>query len=60
MIKLAKSHKEQFIVTIILLPNFTIAQNKPTPPKPEPKVKPIVGLNAKFIVALISDGEGGT
>ncbi|MDR2642402.1 MAG: hypothetical protein LBC74_06370 [Planctomycetaceae bacterium] len=39
--------------------NIVIAQNKPVPPKLEPKVQPIAGLNAKFIVALISDGEGG-
>ncbi|MDR2643656.1 MAG: hypothetical protein LBC74_12775 [Planctomycetaceae bacterium] len=46
-------------MAIIFLSNIAIAQNKPTPPKLEPKVKPIAGLNAKFILALISDGEGG-
>jgi hypothetical protein len=59
-----KNSKKCFIVTIIIVAivlfcNFTIAQNKPESPKPEPKVQRIAGLNAKFIVALISDGGYG-
>jgi frataxin-like iron-binding protein CyaY len=59
-----KNTKKCFIVTIILFAivqfcNFAIAQNKPEPPKPEPKVQRIAGLNTKFIFALISDGGNG-
>ncbi|MDR0703744.1 MAG: hypothetical protein LBF88_02030 [Planctomycetaceae bacterium] len=44
------------IFAIAILSNLAIAQNNPAPPKPEPHIKRIAGLNAKFIVALISDG----
>jgi ligand-binding sensor domain-containing protein len=47
------------IFGLVIFSNFTIAQNKPEPPKPEPQVKRINGLKARFIVALISDGNGG-
>ncbi|MDR2641249.1 MAG: hypothetical protein LBC74_00480 [Planctomycetaceae bacterium] len=51
--------KNYFFVTIIIFAivsfsNHSIAQNKT-----EPLVKQIAGLNAKFIFALISDGNGG-
>ncbi|MDR1478276.1 MAG: hypothetical protein LBJ00_04975, partial [Planctomycetaceae bacterium] len=54
----------QIFLSILILSNFAIAQNnseplKTEPSKPEPIVQRIVGLNAKFIVALIDDGEGG-
>jgi hypothetical protein len=54
----------QIFLTIVILSNSAVAQNnssppKPEPPKLEPKVQQIAGLNSKFIVALISDGEGG-
>ncbi|MDR2643026.1 MAG: hypothetical protein LBC74_09550, partial [Planctomycetaceae bacterium] len=42
------------ILTIVILSNHSIAQNKT-----EPLVKQIAGLNAKFVFALISDGNGG-
>ncbi|MDR1485472.1 MAG: hypothetical protein LBT09_11695 [Planctomycetaceae bacterium] len=58
--------KNSFFVTIIIFAivifsDFSIAQNNPTQPqpKPEPKIQQIAGLNAKFIFALIDDGEGG-
>ncbi|MDR1479075.1 MAG: hypothetical protein LBJ00_09045 [Planctomycetaceae bacterium] len=44
---------------IVILPNFSIAQDKTEAKKPEPTIQKIAGLNAKFIVALIDDGEGG-
>ncbi|MDR2440051.1 MAG: hypothetical protein LBE12_11885 [Planctomycetaceae bacterium] len=52
------------VCAIIALPNFAAAQknsesSKLESQKLEPKVRRIVGINAKFIVALISDGEGG-
>ncbi|MDR2641425.1 MAG: hypothetical protein LBC74_01385 [Planctomycetaceae bacterium] len=42
------------ILTIVILSDLSIAQNKT-----EQLVKQIAGLNAKFIFALISDGNGG-
>jgi ligand-binding sensor domain-containing protein len=50
------------IFAIVIFSNFTIAQNNPVQPqpKPEPRIQRIAGLNARFIVALISDGEGGS
>ncbi|MDR1054226.1 MAG: hypothetical protein LBL39_08620 [Planctomycetaceae bacterium] len=47
------------LFAIALFCNFAIAQNKLDSPKTDPKVQQIAGLNAKFIVALISDGGNG-
>ncbi|MDR2643019.1 MAG: hypothetical protein LBC74_09515 [Planctomycetaceae bacterium] len=55
MILLKKSFFVTIIIlTIMILSNHSIAQNKT-----EPRVKQIAGLNAKFVFALISDGNGG-
>ncbi|MDR2344510.1 MAG: hypothetical protein LBE18_00435, partial [Planctomycetaceae bacterium] len=40
--------------------NIAICQDKAVVVKPEAYVQRIAGLNARFIVALISDGVGGT
>ncbi|MDR1290331.1 MAG: hypothetical protein LBK06_03930, partial [Planctomycetaceae bacterium] len=47
------------VFAIVSFCNFAIAQDKPEPPKPDPRVQRIAGINAKFIVALISDGGNG-
>ncbi|MDR1479077.1 MAG: hypothetical protein LBJ00_09055 [Planctomycetaceae bacterium] len=49
----------QIFLSILILSNFSIAQDKTEAQKTEPAVQQITGLNAKFIVALIDDGEGG-
>ncbi|MDR1477674.1 MAG: hypothetical protein LBJ00_01900, partial [Planctomycetaceae bacterium] len=49
----------QIFLSILILSNFSIAQDKTEAKKIEPTVQRIAGLNAKFIVALIDDGEGG-
>ncbi|MDR1478889.1 MAG: hypothetical protein LBJ00_08100, partial [Planctomycetaceae bacterium] len=54
----------QIFLSILILSNFAIAQNDSEPPqtapsKPEPTVQRIADLIAKFVVALIDDGEGG-
>jgi ligand-binding sensor domain-containing protein len=41
------------------LSNLALAQNKPAVSKPELRLQHINNLKAKFIGALISDGEGG-
>ncbi|MDR2642733.1 MAG: hypothetical protein LBC74_08055, partial [Planctomycetaceae bacterium] len=57
--------KKYFFVTLIIFwnlifSNFSIAQDKSVVvPKPELQVQRVAGLNVPFIVALISDGEGG-
>jgi frataxin-like iron-binding protein CyaY len=59
-------NKNYFLVIVFLFlfgntifQNFAIAQDNTDQSKPAPRVQQIPGLNAKFIVALISDGEGG-
>ncbi|MDR0391873.1 MAG: hypothetical protein LBH59_08200 [Planctomycetaceae bacterium] len=47
------------ILVTIILSNLSFSQDNKTPPKPEPRVQKVAGLNARFIVALIDDGEGG-
>ncbi|MDR1478939.1 MAG: hypothetical protein LBJ00_08350, partial [Planctomycetaceae bacterium] len=49
----------QIFLSILILSNFSVAQDKTEAKKIEPTVQKITGLNAKFIVALIDDGEGG-
>ncbi|MDR0391336.1 MAG: hypothetical protein LBH59_05485, partial [Planctomycetaceae bacterium] len=58
--------KKCFFVTIILfviviLSDFSFAQDDPeiSTSIPIPKLQRVAGINARFIVALISDGEGG-
>jgi hypothetical protein len=56
--------KKYFFVTIIIfllliVSQFVLAQSNPASPQPVAQVQRIAGLNARFIVALISDGEGG-
>jgi ligand-binding sensor domain-containing protein len=56
--------KDQFFVTIIIFAvlifsNIAIAQDESVAVKPESGVQHIAGLDAKFIVALISDDNGG-
>jgi ligand-binding sensor domain-containing protein len=47
-------------ITLSIFSQVAFAQSEPVaPPKPEPKVEKISGLNARFIVALISDGNDG-
>jgi streptogramin lyase len=48
-----------FIFAIAIFSDLATGQDKPVTPKPEPQVQRITGLNAKFIVALISDGNNG-
>ncbi|MDR1484382.1 MAG: hypothetical protein LBT09_06125 [Planctomycetaceae bacterium] len=59
-----RSLKKYFFVTIIIFAivnfsNSTNAQNNSDSKKSELQVQRIAGLNAKFIVALIHDGQGG-
>ncbi|MDR1053311.1 MAG: hypothetical protein LBL39_03970, partial [Planctomycetaceae bacterium] len=64
----------QIFLTIVILSNSAVAQNNSSPKKSEPtktepvksepvkpelKVQRIGGIKARFIVALIADGEGG-
>ncbi|MDR1479041.1 MAG: hypothetical protein LBJ00_08865 [Planctomycetaceae bacterium] len=49
----------QIFLSILILSKFSVAQDKNEAQKTEPAVQRIAGLNAKFIVALIDDGEGG-
>ncbi|MDR2644167.1 MAG: hypothetical protein LBC74_15400 [Planctomycetaceae bacterium] len=56
--------RKNFFVTIIILiiilfSNCLIAQNNSVESKSESTIQRIAGIDAKFIVALISDGGGG-
>jgi ligand-binding sensor domain-containing protein len=58
------TNKKYFFVTLIIfliliVSKFVLAQSNPALSEPVAQVQRIVGLNARFIVALISDGEGG-
>jgi hypothetical protein len=53
-----------FFVTLIIFSilnfsKFVLAQSNPASSQPVAQVQRIVELNARFIVALIDDGEGG-
>jgi Mn2+/Fe2+ NRAMP family transporter len=59
-----KPIKKYFFVTIIIFAivsfsNSANAQNNSDSKKSELQVQRIAGLKAKFIVALIDDGQGG-
>jgi hypothetical protein len=47
------------IFSILNFSKFVLAQSNSASSKPVTQVQRIAGLNARFIVALISDGVGG-
>jgi hypothetical protein len=47
------------IFSILIISQFVLAQSRSASSQPVALVQKIVGLNARFIVALIDDGEGG-